>query len=360
MHTTAILCAMPLKQRMACTAALCAIVLLTTASLAQHRSPAAAHAPTSRWLLETSTDAEQLLVGPPTTCEPLNSTCVFIVSTGGSGSTRLQDFLNQLPGVLIHGEDSAVLQSLQQISDRVSGTTVMHRVNCKVAASNHGPSSSTTSSGNNGSRSSAGVGPAPDQPAAAAPAATDDPFIKQEYESQITDGGCKPAWFNTWPTSFGDCIAHTVFQQLYGGALDSSLNDRPPSSSGASIMGFKEIRYKPERAIHTPETYQGFNSHLNFLSQLCTRPKLVFSLRRNATAAAASDLVRRWPNALALLTESGAWFQRFAAEHPKLSFTAHYEDLLDRSVNASLAQQLAEFVGVPWSQATGASFARLR
>jgi hypothetical protein len=48
-------------------------------------------------------------------CAPLQARCLHIVSTGRSGSTALLDFLNQLPGVLLLGENDGALLALQVI-----------------------------------------------------------------------------------------------------------------------------------------------------------------------------------------------------------------------------------------------------
>lgn len=336
------------QPRMAAIAML--VLLLAAFKLAQQLRHATLRAPSSSCQhTSQKTSSSSFLSGGNRACAALDSTCVFVVSTGRAGSTNAQDFLNQLPGVLIHGENNATMQYVQQLAERIAQSRE-HAQACP----RQGRGAAMT-------RSAMQAAPS-NYPVAAAGAAAHLSPLKQYYESLAADK--KPSWFNAWPAGTEICIARSIFRQLYGSSSSSSVSGS--SSSGMSnaataplqVVGFKEIRYKAWDGTGLQD-YSSLERHLAFLAHMCTAPKFIFNMRRNTTATARSAWYKDMPleEALEILGEGGSWLERYASAHPESAFMLWYEDMFDPAKNGTVARQLAEFVGVQLP-AAGAGFSR--
>lgn len=259
---------------------------------------------------------------------PPHKACLFVVATGRSGSTAVLDALNQLDNVFIRGENFGMFQQLHDAS-AIAAQLSDQRLSTGSAASKE----------------------------------------KAMYYRHVVVEQKKPAWYNVFPVNVPACAFKMLFKQLYGYGDFADY-----------IVGFKEIRYLP--FFHTQlqfdnrrrsgrsypgnahtlamSTYAQFAHHMDFLSNLCSRPMLVFNLRRNSTGTSRSNfytgIAEPVGEIIAALDAFGGWVVEYSSVNPDTTFTVYFEDMFDVSKNQTLAASLVSFVGVPPQKIT---FARL-
>lgn len=241
--------------------------------------------------------------------------CVFIVSTGRSGSSALQDALNQLPAVHIRGENGGIIPQLHGLHNHITAFS--------FPPSAHPPDS-----------------------------------IKM-YLKNI-ENGARPSWYNGFAPDAADRAVQSAFSELY--------------EIPGYTVGFKEIRYALKypvikmfkhrdpysiRAIqHTYDmnvsTYRALSDQLGFLKKLCTTPKIIINMRRNVTATHQSNFWRKAD--ISVLASMTDMFLNYAASHPE-TMLVYFEDMFNPVTNQTLADTLKRFLQVDESSAM--TFARV-
>eukprot|EP01025_Chloroclados_australasicus_P061810 TRINITY_DN8120_c0_g3_i2.p1 TRINITY_DN8120_c0_g3~~TRINITY_DN8120_c0_g3_i2.p1 ORF type:complete len:292 (-),score=10.76 TRINITY_DN8120_c0_g3_i2:2659-3534(-) len=245
-------------------------------------------------------------------CENVHDRCVFIVSTGRSGSTALMGAMNQIENVFIRGENGGMFLTLESFYNQVQS----------LSGKKQNPQDA-----------------------------------KNMYERYIRRE--KPAWFSSFPYQTAKCLAKDIFKKLYGYGKYSDY-----------IVGFKEIRYqvtsqpvKEFEQEHIPykwyythmDTYTNFANRINFLNNLCNRTQIVLNLRRNVTATAHSDFYLKKSNASDIVSQLSGWLEKYHQENLETSFVVYYEDMFDGQVNETLAKDLLGFLRVDFTNITFAS-----
>lgn len=182
---------------------------------------------------------------------------------------------------------------------------------------------------------------------------------RAQYEGFFA-ASIKPAWFSGFPRGMDSCVPRWVFRRLYSGP---GLEDY--------VVGFKEIRYGPggtspppgftnrELKRYTPGivSFADFERHMGLLRSLCGDARLVFNMRRDAAATAASGHNKNVRGAGNKLAISAHWFHKYATKYPGHSFTVMHEDMFNPAVNATMAADLVRFLGRP---PANISFARVQ
>lgn len=233
--------------------------------------------------------------------------CVFVVSVGRSGSTALQDALNQMPNVYIRGENQNMLQFLYNLE--------------QIALQN--------------SRKY----PKKDDHVGAA-------FEKAEYEAFVLRGN-KPAWYSMFQANAAECAKSSYFRELYGYGNFRSY-----------IVGFKEIRHaanlpsmlklESERPWTFPKyrngsIYETYERYLDWMRGLCMDSKIIFNMRREYNYSKGQGFYIGKGDTLKRNIE---WMRRYQRAHRDKTHVVYYEDMFDKSKNSTIVEQLASFIGV--------------
>eukprot|EP01025_Chloroclados_australasicus_P040994 TRINITY_DN4318_c0_g1_i1.p1 TRINITY_DN4318_c0_g1~~TRINITY_DN4318_c0_g1_i1.p1 ORF type:complete len:290 (+),score=6.40 TRINITY_DN4318_c0_g1_i1:131-1000(+) len=253
-------------------------------------------------------------------CDYVHDRCVFIISTGRSGSTALMAALNQVDGIFIRGENNAMFQEVQSIHNLIQALSYTYRL---------GNASSLD--------------------------------IDKKYNVLVEKK--RLAWHNNFPTNTADCLSKYIFKYLYGsGKFDNY------------IVGFKEIRFREHdkpvmvwngrRPIETfyqsyVNSYKTFENRMNFLKTLCLQPQIMLNIRKNITATMHSNFYNSQQAHARSLPQLQEYIIRYHQQHPNDTLLVYYEDMYDRSVNATLARQVLQFLRID-TDAYNISFASVK
>lgn len=246
--------------------------------------------------------------------------CTFIVSVGRSGSTALQDALNQLPNVYIRGENNNMLRMLYNI-EQVS-----------LQNSKKYP------------RLGDAVGPMSE---------------KKEYEQHVLAGN-KPAWYSLFQAGAASCASSSYFKHLYGYGGFHSYN-----------VGFKEIRHadglgmllklENQRPWIFPRygaiVYKTYDSYLDWMRGLCQNSKIIFNMRREYDYTRGQGF---YVGKGDILKRNIEWMHRYRKAHRSSCHLVYYEDMFDPKTNATVLKNVAAFLGIKNNDVPlGATFARV-
>ena len=247
--------------------------------------------------------------------------CVFVISVGRSGSTALQDCLNQLPNVYIRGENHnmlAMLYNLEQVS-------LQHSKKFPKRGDSVGPL-----------------------------------YEKKEYEAHVLEGN-KPAWYSMFQPGVASCATSSFFKKLYGYGEFHSY-----------IVGFKEIRYADRLATllklenqrpwifpvyNNGSIYKTYDAYLDWTRGLCKNSKIVFNMRREYDFTRGQGF---YVGKGSILKRTIEWMQRYQKSHKSVSHTIYYEDMFDSGKNTTVLENLAAFIGIKKGDIPkGVTFARV-
>lgn len=248
--------------------------------------------------------------------------CVFISSPGRSGSTALQDALNQMDGVYVRGENFHLLRFLFSIQNQA------FRLGHHVEALN----------------------------------ASEQLTAYQEYVSTPA----KPAWYNNFSRDGILCATWTYFRHLFGhGGLENY------------VVGFKSIRLWNVTTLIAPgeslsmmspvkdlvsgtggylkNNYDDFELYMDFYLNLCDSTKIIFNHRKQYNYSVGHGFFEGEKRGQKLKTIVD-YAEKYAATHPNDTMIVYFEDMFDASKNVSLMNDLGNFMNKPVHDI---SFARL-
>ena len=210
---------------------------------------------------------------------------VFIVTYGRSGSTLLQNLLNQIDGYCIRGENNNALFHIARAWDAVahSGEMAKRRKAARESGTSPIPSFGTSS----------------------------DPW----YGAEISD--CD---------AFG--------RGLVDGFVRAVLSPEP----GTRIAGFKEIRY------HTHKEF--FDTYLDFMSRFFPRARFIFNTRDLDAVAKSGWWAQMNPQAVRKKLEpADRLFRNYAERNQERCLMLHYDDY---NGHPEELRPLLDFLGEPF------------
>ncbi|GIL90750.1 hypothetical protein Vretifemale_18427, partial [Volvox reticuliferus] len=230
--------------------------------------------------------------------------CVFILSTGHSGSTALMDALNQLPHYLIRGEQWAAFWNIYESYLNFRWTTTEPLSQLKFNWTAYQDASFET--------------------------------IKSLYDHEAPKE--KLPWFNEFPQERIIAAIQSYYAILYGYYGQSF------------VSGFKDSRYVCGRSFSTGRCAEFFNGFLPFLRSLCLEVKVLLNTRSSPSLSTNMKLYsmersQSEEDFLRDLNETHALYDSYVAGNPDHAFRVFYEDMFDPDKNATLAMQLLEFLG---------------
>mmetsp|Transcript_7892 Transcript_7892/g.15856 ORF Transcript_7892/g.15856 Transcript_7892/m.15856 type:complete len:324 (+) Transcript_7892:228-1199(+) len=233
--------------------------------------------------------------------------CVFLMAMGRSGSTALQDAMNQLPGVFIRGENHGMFKYLFNLDQ--TGSQLTRKFPRRG-----------------------------DPTGAEAEKTRYHEFVKARN---------KPAWYSNFEPGVAECAKTSYFKRLFG---YGDFQDY--------TVGFKEIRHNTnlnsllDVKFASPWTlryrngtrYKTYDVYIDFFKSLCTDSKIIFNLRRQYNLTAGQGFYRGRGK---LLERNIRWMHRYAQAHGKKQVHfVYYEDMFDPAKNETVLRDLARFLGI--------------